>query len=206
MVPSTDIVTEGAMQDDTPMTIAERRTYLGRMRGRYLRAARVERGRLLNVMELVTGLHRKSLLRLLHTSDLARQPRTRQRAKTYGAAVDDAIRLIWESLDYICAERLTPALVLTAKQLVAHGELVVTDALLAQLHTSSVASVQRRLTRFVQDTPRLPRRGPDTPIAWRVAFPCGPSPGMNPCRAILRSTWCIMAVPSRAATTSTRSK
>ncbi|MEP7189599.1 MAG: hypothetical protein ABI901_10455, partial [Roseiflexaceae bacterium] len=29
-------VTEGAMQDDTPMTIAERRTYLGRMRGRYL--------------------------------------------------------------------------------------------------------------------------------------------------------------------------
>jgi hypothetical protein len=155
------------MQDDTPMTIAERRTYLGRMRGRYLRAARVERGRLLDEMEVVTGLHRKSLLRLLHTSDLARQPRTRQRAKTYGAAVDDAIRVIWESLDYICAERLTPALVLTAQQLVAHGELVVTDALLGQLHTISVASVQRRLTRFVQDTPRLPRRGPEQ--ANRVA-------------------------------------
>jgi len=155
------------MQDDTPMTIAERRTYLGRMRGRYLRAARVERGRLLDEMEVVTGLHRKSLLRLLHTSDLARQPRTRQRAKTYGAAVDDAIRVIWESLDYICAERLTPALVLTAQQLVAHGELVVTAALLAQLHTISVASVQRRLTRFVQDTPRLPRRGPEQ--ANRVA-------------------------------------
>ena len=50
-----------------------------------------------------------------------------------GRAVDDALRVIWESLDYICAERLTPALVLTAQQLVAHGELVVTDALLAQL-------------------------------------------------------------------------
>lgn len=148
------------MQDDIPMTIAERRTYLGRMRGRYLRAARAERGRLLDEMEVVTGLHRKSLLRLLRTPDLARQPRTRQRTKTYGAPVDDALRVIWESLDYICAERLTPALVRTAQQLVAHGELVVTEALLAQLHTISVASVQRRLTRFVQDTPRVPRRGP----------------------------------------------
>jgi hypothetical protein len=155
------------MQDDTPMTIAERRTYLGRMRGRYLRAARAERGRLLDEMEVVTDLHRKSLLRLLHTPDLARQPRTRQRAKTYGAPVDDALRVIWESLDYICAERLTPALVLTAQQLATHGELVVTDALLGQLRDISVASVQRRLTRFSQDTPRLPRRGPEP--ANRVA-------------------------------------
>src|SRR5881227_1275658 len=128
MVPSTDNVTEGTMQDDTPMTIAERRTYLGRMRGRYLRAARAERGRLLDEMEVVTGMHRKSLLRLLHTPDLARQPRLTQRTKTYGAQVDDALRVIWESLDYICAERLTPALVLPAQQLVAHCELRLTDA------------------------------------------------------------------------------
>jgi hypothetical protein len=53
------------MQDDTPMTIAERRTYLGRMRGRYLRTARAERGRFLDELEMVTGMHRKSLLRLL---------------------------------------------------------------------------------------------------------------------------------------------
>jgi hypothetical protein len=96
--------------------------------------------------------------------------------------VDDAIRVIWESLDYICAERLTPALALMAQQLVAHGELVVPDAVLAQLHCISVASVQRRLTRFTQDTPRLPRRGPDQAnrvargipvrtIAWNEASP-----------------------------------
>ena len=45
------------MEDDTLMTIAERRTYLGRMRCRYLRAARAERRRLLNAMEVVTGMH-----------------------------------------------------------------------------------------------------------------------------------------------------
>lgn len=170
------------MPDDTQMTITERRTYLGRMHERYRRADRLGRGQLLDEMETVTGMHRKSLLRLLHAPTLRRQPRTQQRAKTYGAQVDDAIRVIWESLDYICAERLTPALALTAQQLVAHGELVVPDAVLVQLHRISVASVQRRLTRFTQDTPRLPRRGPDQAnrvargipvrtIAWDEASP-----------------------------------
>jgi len=170
------------MPDDTQMTITERRTYLGRMHERYRRADRRGRGQLLDEMETVTGMHRKSLLRLLHAPTLRRQPRTQQRAKTYGAPVDDALRVIWESLDYICAERLTPVLVLTAQQLAAHGELVVTDAVLGQLHHISVASVQRRLTRFGQDTPRLPRRGPEQAnrvargipvrmIAWNEATP-----------------------------------
>lgn len=148
------------MQDDEPMTIGERRKYLSRMRGRYLLAPRTLQHQLLNEMEAVTGLHRKSLLRLLHTPDLARHPRTTQRGKTYGAAVDDAVRVIWESLDYICAERLTPALAATAQLLAQHGELCLTPTLLNQLQQISIASVQRRLTRFTQDTPRLPRRGP----------------------------------------------
>jgi len=115
----------------------------------------------------VTGMHRKSLLRLLHAASLARRVRTTQRTKTYGAQVEDAIRLIWESLDYICAERLTPALLPTAQLLSTHGELVLDDDLLAQLGSISIASVQRRLKRFTQDTPRLPRKGPEQ--ANRVA-------------------------------------
>jgi hypothetical protein len=142
------------------MTITERRTYLARMLPRYLAADRPTRGQLLDEMEAVTGLHRKSLLRLLHAATLARQPRTRPRRRTYGAAVEDAIRLIWETLDYICAERLTPALAATAHHLAQHGELTLSDDLLAQLSRISIASVQRRLSRFTQDTPRLPRKGP----------------------------------------------
>ena len=155
------------MQDDTHMTLAERRKYLGRMRPRYLLATRAEQTRLLSEMEAVTGMHRKSLLRLLHAASLARRVRTSQRGKIYGARVEDAIRLIWESLDYICAERLTPALLPTAQLLSAHGELTLDDDLLAHLGGISIASVQRRLKRFTQDTPRLPRKGPEQ--ANRVA-------------------------------------
>jgi len=143
------------------MTVDERRKCLKRMQRRYLAATREERSRLLDELAELTGLHRKSVVRLLKGPSLDRQPRRQQRGREYGAAVDDALRVIWESLDYICAERLTPALVATAEQLARHGELTVTDEVLDQLGRISVSSVQRRLTRLGQDTARLPRRGPD---------------------------------------------
>jgi hypothetical protein len=63
-------------------------------------------------------------------------------------------------LDYVCAERLTPGLVPTARLLAQHGELVLPPELAIQLGQISVATVQRRLTRLAQDTPRLPRKRP----------------------------------------------
>ena len=159
------------MLDGPSMTITERRKYLARMLPRYLAADRPQQSLLLTEMQTVTGLHRKSLLRLLNASSLARQPRSRQRARTYGAPLDDALRLIWETLDYICAERLTPALLPTAQLLVQHAELTLTDDLLVQLGQISVASVQRRLSRFTQDTPRLPRKGPERANRIAKAIP-----------------------------------
>jgi hypothetical protein len=81
--------------------------------------------------------------------------------------------VIWESLDYVCAERLTPGLVPTAQRLAAHGELALTPELEQHLGQISVASVQRRLTRLAQDTPRLPRKGPEQANRVARAIPMG---------------------------------
>ena len=183
------------MSIEDKMTIDERRKYLRKMQERYLQADRKERGQLLDEMETVTDLHRKSLIRLMKGS-LARQPRRRQRSRTFGPEVDDALRVIAESTDYICAERLTPNLVWLAKHLAAHGELTVSPQLLEQLERISVSTVERILARLRQDEPRLPRRGPkrtnnllrDVPmkrISWQEQEPghfdvnlvhhCGPS-------------------------------
>jgi hypothetical protein len=124
------------------MNIDERRKYLRRMKTLYDKASRKERGRLLSDMEAVTELHRKSLIRLMN-GDLERKPRRKQRGKTYKADVDHALRIIDESLDYICAERLTPALVRTAQHLAAHGELETTPMLLEQLGQISISTVKR---------------------------------------------------------------
>ena len=67
------------MPTDDKMSIDERRKYLKRMYPRYRDADRTTKGMLLSEMETYTGLHRKSLLRLLAPDGLERQPRRRQR-------------------------------------------------------------------------------------------------------------------------------
>ena len=145
------------MDTEVKMTINERYKYLRKMRERYQVADRKERGKLLNEMEAITGLHRKSLLRLMHSS-LVCKPRTRERQKEYGADVDEAIRVIAKSLDYPCAERLAPGLRAMAEHLSNHGALQVSASVLEQLDKVSVSTLERRLRRFRDDRTRLPRR------------------------------------------------
>jgi hypothetical protein len=148
------------MPADEKMSVDERRKYLKLMAKRYLGADREECGRLLTEMEAVTGMHRKSLIRLLNGDSLERQPRRVQRGGVYGPDVADVIRVVWESEDYICAERLTPGLLPMAQHLARFGELRLNGQIERQLGQVSEATVQRLLRRFRQDTTRLPRRGP----------------------------------------------
>ena len=171
------------MSIEEKMTIDEKRKYLRKMKKRYIKAGRKEKGQLLDEMEQVTELHRKYLIALLK-GDLKRQKRRRQRGRTYKAEVDDALRVISESFDYICAERLTPNLVWMAEQLAGHDELETSQELLAQLGHISISTVKRILRRIGQDEARLPRKGPrranaqlrDIPmkrIAWDTPTPAG---------------------------------
>jgi hypothetical protein len=147
------------MSIEDRMTIDERRKYLRKVQDRYLQARRKERGQLLDEMQAVTELHRKSLVRLMK-GNLTRQPRRKQRGRIYGSDVDDVLRVITEATDYICAERLTPNLPWLAGHLEAHGELTTSPQLLEQLDRISVSTVERILSRIRQDEPRLPRPRP----------------------------------------------
>jgi hypothetical protein len=177
------------------MTIDERLKYLRVMKPLYLKADRQGKTQLLDEMQRATGYERKHLIRLLNGS-LERKKRKGGRGRKYGPRVDDALRVIYESWDYICAERLTPNLVWMAEQLALHGEIEVDEELLTQLGEISVSSVERRLRRLRQDQPRLPRRParrekailrgiPMGRLAWDTEVPghmetdlvhhCGPS-------------------------------
>jgi hypothetical protein len=147
------------MPYEEKMTIHERRKYLKVQQKRYRQANRKERGRLLEEMRSITNLHRKTLIRVMNQS-LERKPCSQQRGRTYGNAVDDALRVILESYDGICAERLVGNLENMALQLQNHGELVLTDALVAQLKDISLATTKRRLRRIRQDDSHLKRKRP----------------------------------------------
>ena len=98
------------MPNEEKMSMDERWKYLGLMKKRYIEASKVERGSLLDEMEAVTAMHRKSLIRRMSGS-LERRRRRKQRGRTYGPEVEDALRVISESFDHICAERLLPNMV-----------------------------------------------------------------------------------------------
>ena len=101
---------------------------------------------------MVTGLHRKSLIRLTGMSSLERSPRKPvSRQKRYGRAVAEAVRVVWESLDYVCAERLTPVLQETARQLAKWEELRLTTEVEIALGNINRATVQRMILRFYDD-------------------------------------------------------
>jgi len=132
------------MATDEKMKIDERYQYLRRMQRRYRQAADKTKSALLDEMEAHTGMHRKSLLRSLH-SNLKRKTRTREREKTYGPDVDAALVVIWEASDYVCPERLQPNLVSLAELLARHGELALPPRLKAQLAQISFSTVRRHL-------------------------------------------------------------
>ena len=86
------------MSETEPMNVTERRKYLHKMRIRYWQVqTKKERSDLLDEMEAVTSLHRKSILRLIK-GELARKARRRQRGKTYGAEEQAVVEKIAHSV------------------------------------------------------------------------------------------------------------
>jgi len=172
--------TKPTKPDEDKMTIDERRKYLKRMWPRYLKADRGKRSELLTEMQAVTGMHRFSLVRLMKSPTLSRKQRQTERSRSYGLSVQMVVGIVWESLDYICAERLTPALLNTAQHLSHFGELgaiTLDPALEAQLSNVSRSTVQR-MTRQIrarspQATRPLPRKGPQRANQATKGVPMG---------------------------------
>ncbi len=153
------LLNEGSDAMVEEMTIDERRKYVKLMATRYQQGTRKQRSQLLTEMEQVTSLHRKHLIRLLNGESLDRKRRQTPRKRTYGLEVERVVLRVWESLDYMCAERLTPTLVKTAKHLATFGVLQLTAEIESHLAIISVATVERMLRKHRSRKMRLPRPG-----------------------------------------------
>jgi hypothetical protein len=159
------------MPDQERMTIEERYKYLRCQQQRYGRADRQAKGRLLDEMEAVTGLHRKSLVRLMATTP-KRRGRRRQRGPTYPQTLRQAAVVVAESLDWVCAERLKPNLEWLGRHLVAQGELELSDEELGRLGSMSTSTLRRILQQVPKERWRLPQRrgpAPNAVVAAQVA-------------------------------------
>lgn len=78
------------------------------------------------------------------------------------------IQLVWEALDYPCAERLHPVLLSTAEILAKHNEVFLTEEILEQLSQISRATLARRLTKWSSPKRALPCFKPNSKIKSQV--------------------------------------
>lgn len=132
--------------------------YLEAIRGRYLKAPKGMKGRMLDEAAQVTGYHRKALVRLLRGKGRA-PARRRGRPQWYGPEVREALRVLWEAADRACGRRLRPFLPELVQVLRRHGELALTPQVQAQVLHASASTIDRLLRPY-----KLPgrRRGRST--------------------------------------------
>lgn len=140
----------------------ERRAYLEAIRGRYRKANRAGKARILDEFCAVCGYHRKYAIRLLGRKKLRPAPRRVGRKPRYDhPQLLEALRRIWLASDQLCGKRLKAALPLWLPHYEAeHGALP--EVVGARLLTASASTLDRLLK------------------ASRVAHPkglCGTKPG-----------------------------
>lgn len=158
------------------LDLDERLKVLRNKQDAYWRASKAEKGRLLDLLEEVTRLDRKTIIRHLRDS-CARRPRAKQRGRTYGADVARVVEQLDEAYDRPCAERLQPNLIPYAQKLVAHGHLTLADTTGALLEAISISTLQRLQQRLRQNSTPRPKAPRASPNPHRTQFPARRIPG-----------------------------
>lgn len=142
--------------------MAAKREYVPAMRKRYLKAvSRKERSEILDELVEVAGYSRKHAITLMKqepSKKTGRHHKRPGRPRSYPLCLP-AVELVWEVLDYCCAERLHPQLLPLAEWLVEQRELQLTLEERQELASISRATLARRLSEMQRPKPRLLRSG-----------------------------------------------
>ena len=127
------------------MTRQSIKEYLKAIRGRYLKASKEEKGRILDEFTKVTGLHRKAAIRLLGRVIKPTAQRRRGRQRQYDGGVIEVLKAVWEASDRLCSKRLRPFMAEMISQLRRHGELHINVDVQSQLLKMSSSTIDRLL-------------------------------------------------------------
>lgn len=130
------------------MTNMSKRELLNEVKPRYLKASKIEKGKILDEFCFNTGYARKYAVNILQARyDYHRVKREgrKRRKKVYGSATMAAVIKIWEFLEYPCGARLQPVLLSTAEALERFNEICLNETIRNDLQKISSRTLDRRL-------------------------------------------------------------
>lgn len=127
------------------LSVATREELVAAASRRYAEADRHERGRILDELTSLTGLHRKHAARLLRGGNTGRRHDARPERRVYDDAVREALVVIWEASDRVCGKRLRPLVPILVEAMERHGHLQLAAEVRTSLLSMSAATIDRAL-------------------------------------------------------------
>jgi len=121
------------------------REYLEAIRGRYGKASKEEKGKILDEFTKTTRMHRKAAIRLLNRVFKSSDKKRKGRLPKYDSTVVNSLKSVWEASDRLCSKRLKPFMPEILDALRHHDELHINAATQAQLCRMSAATIDRQL-------------------------------------------------------------
>jgi hypothetical protein len=141
------------MMKEEKLSQQSKRELVEAVRGRYLRAVRKEKSKILDEFVAITGFHRKHAIRVLRQGYQCRRER-RGRRRIYSGTVISVLVEIWRICGCICGKRLQPFLPEMVESLQRHGELSLDEGTKGLLLQMSATTIDRRLAPFRQQRSR----------------------------------------------------
>jgi len=132
------------------MTPMSKKELIDKVKPRYLKANKEEKGKMLDEFCLNTGYNRNYAVQILQAGyDYNRVKREgrKPRKLRYGPEVMDVAIEIWELLEYPCGVRLAPNLISTLESMERCGEISVSDEIKQKLKIITAKTLDRRLKR-----------------------------------------------------------
>ena len=139
------VASKKVLPKEVEVTRSSIHEYAEVMRKRYRSASKAIKGKLLDEFTQVTGLHRKSAIRLLNRVVQAEEKKRRGRKREYGLKEREVLKVIWEASDRLCSKRLKPFLPEIIKVMRKHGEIAIDAELEAKLCRMSSSTIDRLL-------------------------------------------------------------
>jgi Integrase core domain len=115
------------------------------LRQRYQRAAKPDKGKILDEFVAVAGCHRKHAIRLLRANVPLATATPIVARRTYDEAVRQALITLWEAADRICGKRLKAVLPDLVAALERHGHLKLDATVRQRVLAVSAATIDRLL-------------------------------------------------------------